>query len=423
MGNALTLARHRTLAAVSLLLALLGTMVVATGTSGAQEDPGAESDQVRDRQALVAVDVDVLTAEGDTVVAAIGDLDDAVEAQKHMLSDADLANAAAQADLNVAEAALADTQARLTEITTQADAIVIDAFMNPPSDSALDALTAESLEDATVKQAFLNMQADANAELLGQYEALLDQLEVEKAAREEAADAAAAAQAEAEAAYEDVQATVGEEARFAVEVQRRLDHRLAEADALQETDPALAEQIRAREAQIAEALNALDEEVLAERARARAAELAEEADANRNISGIKPVPGGVVEVACPAGGVIEIAGDIAPQVQRLLGDAADAGISMCGYGYRDPADQIRVRRENCGTSNYAIYQAPSSACSPPTARPGQSMHEQGLAIDFSVGGRTISSTSAAYRWLKANASNYGLYNLPGEAWHWSVDGN
>jgi hypothetical protein len=419
----LTLARHRTLAAVSLLLALLGTMVVATGTSGAQEDPAAESDQVRDRQALVAVDVDVLTAEGDTVVAALGDLDDAVEAQKHMLSEADLANAAAQADLNVADAALADTQARFTEITTQADAIVIDAFMNPPTDTALDALTAESLEDATVKQAFLNMQADANAELLGQYEALLDELAVEKAAREEAADAAAATQAEAEAAYEDVQATVGEEARFAVEVQRRLDHRLAEADALQATDPALAEQIRAREAQVAEALNALDEEVLAERARARAAELAEEADANRNLSGIKPVPGGVAEVACPSGGVIQVAGDIAPQVQRLLGDAADAGISMCGNGYRDPAEQIRVRRENCGTSNYAIYQAPSSACSPPTARPGQSMHEQGLAIDFTVGGRTLSSTSAAYRWMKANAANYGLYNLAGEPWHWSVDGN
>jgi len=423
MGNSLTLARHRTLAAVSLLLALLGTMVVATGTSGAQEDPAAESDQVRDRQALVAVDVDVLTAEGDTVIAAIGDLDDAVEAQKQMLSEADLRNTAAQADLATAEAALADTQARLTEITTQADAIVVDAFMNPPSDSALDALTAESLEDATVKQAFLDMQADANADLLGQYEALLDQLEVEKAGREEAADAAEAAQAEAEAAYEDVQSSVGEEARFAVEVQRRLDHRLAEADALEATDPALAEQIRAREAQVAEALNALDEEVLAERARARAAELAEEADANRNITGIKPVPGGVVEVACPGGGSIQVAGDIAPQIQRLLSDAADAGIVMCGNGYRDPAEQIRVRRENCGTSNYAIYQAPSSYCSPPTARPGQSMHEQGLAIDFTVGGRTLSSSSAAYRWMKANASNYGMYNLAGEPWHFSVDGN
>jgi hypothetical protein len=411
------------LAAVSLLLALVGTMVFATGTSGAQEDPASESDQVRDRQSLVAVDVDVLTAEGDTVLAALGDLDDAVEAQKHILSAADLANAAAQADLTTAEAALADTQARLAEVNGQADAIVVDAFMNPPTDSALDALTAESLEAATVKQAFLNLQADADAALLDQYEALLDQLEDEEAARQDAADTAAAAQAEAEAAYEDVEASVGEEARFAIEVQRRLDHRLAEADMLQDTDPALAEQIRAREMEIAEALNSLDEEVLAERARARAAELAEQADANRNISGIKPVPGGVAEVACPTGGVIQVAGDIAPQVERLLRDANDAGITMCGNGYRDPAEQIRVRRENCGTSNYAIYQAPSSACSPPTARPGESLHEQGLAIDFTVGGRTLSSTSAAYRWMKANAANYGLYNLAGEPWHFSVNGN
>jgi hypothetical protein len=167
------------LAAVSLLLALVGTMVFATGTSGAQEDPASESDQVRDRQSLVAVDVDVLTAEGDTVLAALGDLDDAVEAQKHILSAADLANAAAQADLTTAEAALADTQARLAEVNGQADAIVVDAFMNPPTDSALDALTAESLEAATVKQAFLNLQADADAALLDQYEALLDQLEDE----------------------------------------------------------------------------------------------------------------------------------------------------------------------------------------------------------------------------------------------------
>ena len=43
-----------------------------------------------------------------------------------------------------------------------------------------------------------------------------------------------------------------------------------------------------------------------------------------------------------------------------------------------------VRRANCGSSNYAIYQMPASACSPPTARPGTSMHEQGLAIDFTL---------------------------------------
>jgi hypothetical protein len=119
-----------------------------------------------------------------------------------------------------------------------------------------------------------------------------------------------------------------------------------------------------------------------------------------------------------------VAGDISASVERLLGDAAEAGITMCGYGYRDPSDQIAVRRANCGSSTYAIYQAPASYCSPPTARPGTSMHEQGLAIDFtSGGGSTIGSGSAAYDWLRDHASNYGLYNLPGEPWHWSVDGN
>ncbi len=207
-------------------------------------------------------------------------------------------------------------------------------------------------------------------------------------------------------------------------MQRRLDQRLSEADALQNTDPELAAQIRAREAELAAALHELDEEVQAERARARAAELAEQADANKGITGIKPVAGGVTDVACPVGGVVQVAGDISASIERLLADAYEAGVGLCGYGYRDPADQIAVRRANCGSSNYAIYQAPSSYCSPPTARPGTSMHEQALAIDFtSGGGGTIGSGSAAYSWLKSHAANYGLYNLPGEPWHWSVDGN
>jgi hypothetical protein len=419
----LPIARHRTLAVASMLAALVGTAVVTAGPSGAQEEPAAETDQVRDRQSMVAVDFDVLRAEGGVITTTIGDLADNVQAQKELLTAAEWAYSSAQSELAAAEAAVADTQNRLNEIILQADAVVIDVFINPPTDTALDALTAASLEDATIKQSILNLQADHDAELLDEYESAMEQLEIEKATKEQAAEAAEAAKVEAEAAYADVEAATGQQAAFAVEVQRRLDHRLAEADMLQNVDPALAEQIRAREAEVAEALNSLDEEILAERARVAAAALAEQADANRYITGIKPVAGGVVAVACPEGGTVEVAGAISGQVERLLSDAADAGYALCGYGYRDPADQIAVRRSNCGTSSYAIYQMPASSCSPPTAKPGTSMHEQGLAIDFTSGGRTIGSTSGAYRWLKANASNYGLYNLPGEAWHWSVDGN
>jgi peptidoglycan hydrolase CwlO-like protein len=416
-------ARRRSLIAAITLAALLVTSVVVSEPSAAQEDPSAERDQGGE-QALVSIDVDVLRADNVEVSDTLTNVRENVETQQAMLAEAQTAVTTAQANLAAADAALLDTQTRLDAVNVDADRVVVDAFVNPPVESALDSLSAESLMDATVKQSILHRQADYDAAALGEYQTLQTQLETERTERTSAAEAAEAAAAESAAAYADVESAVGQQAAFAAEVQRRLDQRLAEADALQNTDPVLAEQIRAREAELAAALNELDEEVQAERARALAAELAEQADANKGITGIKPVAGGVVDVACPAGGTVQVAGDISASVERLLTDAYEAGISMCGYGYRDPAGQIAVRRSNCGSSNYAIYQAPSSYCSPPTARPGTSMHEQGLAIDFTNGGGgTIGSGSSAYSWMRSNAANYGLYNLPGEPWHWSVDGN
>lgn len=423
LGSALTTARRRLLVAAAALATLLGAGVVAPVPSAAQEDPSSERGQIGDTQALVSIDFDILRVDDGVVTGAITEVRDNVQSQKLMLLEAQTNLTNAEATLAAAEAALLETETQLNSIKDQTDTVVVDAFVNPPAESALDALTADSLEDATVKSNILHTKADNDASLLDSYLTLQTAYETQQAERESAASAAEAAQAEAEAALADVNAAVGQQAAFAAEVQARLDQRLAEADALANVDPALAESLRARAGELAEALNNLDEEVQAERARQLAAELAEEADANKGITGIKPVAGGVVDVACPDGGVVQVAGAISPQVERLLTDANDAGITMCGYGYRDPADQIAVRRANCGTSNYAIYQAPSSYCSPPTARPGTSMHEQGLAIDFTVGSGTIGSTSAAYRWLKANAANYGLYNLAGEPWHWSVDGN
>ncbi len=124
-----------------------------------------------------------------------------------------------------------------------------------------------------------------------------------------------------------------------------------------------------------------------------------------------------------AGNGIKVHESIVAQVQALLTDAAAAGFDLGGGGYRDPSAQIATRKSNCGTSTYAIYQMPASQCSPPTARPGQSMHERGLAIDFTAGGQLIRSrSSAAFVWLSNNAARYGLYNLPSEPWHWSING-
>ena len=120
---------------------------------------------------------------------------------------------------------------------------------------------------------------------------------------------------------------------------------------------------------------------------------------------------------------IKVARQIAQQVQALLAAAEADGIKLGGGGYRSSQQQVKLRKKHCGTSHYDIYEKPSSQCSPPTATPGHSQHEKGLAIDFTHNGKTIHSRSSpAFQWLAKNAARFGLYNLPSEPWHWSVNG-
>ena len=126
-------------------------------------------------------------------------------------------------------------------------------------------------------------------------------------------------------------------------------------------------------------------------------------------------------------GGITVATSIAYDVEDLLEGARADGIVLGGYGYRSPETTAALRRAN-GCPD--VYDSPASSCRVPTARPGESMHEQGLAIDFTWKGRTICyprsasrcSGNAAFDWLRANAGRYGLQVLDSEAWHWSTNG-
>lgn len=134
---------------------------------------------------------------------------------------------------------------------------------------------------------------------------------------------------------------------------------------------------------------------------------------------------GGVRVATVGG--ITVAVSLADNLQGLLRAAKRDGASLGGWGYRSTARQIELRRAHCGTTRYAIYSMPSSSCSPPTARPGYSMHEKGLAVDFYKKGRSGQAISIGgtreFRWLKRKASRFGFYNLPSEPWHWSTNGH
>ena len=112
---------------------------------------------------------------------------------------------------------------------------------------------------------------------------------------------------------------------------------------------------------------------------------------------------------------IQVAEAIADDVEDLLAAAEADGLVLEGWGFRDPQRQVELRQLNCGTSDYDIFERPPEECSIPTALPGVSLHEMGLAIDFT---NTVSRRSDNFVWLSQNAARFGFINFPSEPWHW-----
>jgi LAS superfamily LD-carboxypeptidase LdcB len=395
-----------------ILAVVLAVAALTPSVGGAQEpDPGAteqERDEVRARQAEVVIEIDALEAQDAEVRAALAEIERNVAQQRSELQQAERVQAQGEAELAQATQAVADAQRRIDDLNEQADRLVVDSFVNPPSDYALEPLRAGSMTDAAVIQAVLQMQGKRDADVLERLAQAHDSLKAEQAKKEDAAAEAKQAQEAAAGELDDVEAALGQQQSFAAELEERLNARLAEAESLRTLDAALSDRLAQEQAALAAQLAAA--------AQPPAQDVAP--------SQIAPAPGGLATVTCPVGGSITVAGSISGNVQALLNDAAADGVMLCGGGYRDPQEQIQLRMAHCGTSNYAIYEMPASQCSPPTAIPGTSMHEQGLAIDFTCnGGGTVSTGDECWDWLQANAVGYGLYNLPSEPWHWSTNGN
>ncbi len=146
-----------------------------------------------------------------------------------------------------------------------------------------------------------------------------------------------------------------------------------------------------------------------------AAQLAQQEAAEAAIqAGLEAFAPGGLEL-CTVGG-ITVSCLISDELGDLLLDAAVDGVILTGGGYRSTQRQIELRAAHCDGD---VYGRPASACSPPTARPGSSLHEVGLAIDFES---CSSRTSACWTWLDEHAAEYGFKNLPSEPWHWSTSG-
>jgi LAS superfamily LD-carboxypeptidase LdcB len=418
--------RHRLLAAAVAVAALLaGVPATASG-----QDPGGQSledlrrqrQEVQAREAAQAGTVNALQADSAEAQAALAALNADVRAQQDRVEEAERAVATAEAEQAAAEAAQARAQGELDTVKVELRSSAVDAYVSMGNQRTVSASGVRDVNDALNKRTLLEFQAAESADLIEDYRTIQDDLAVQRALAAEAAERARAKRVEVANRMEELRAAQARQRDFVAQLEQRVDAALAEAQALQSVDAQLAASIQTKEAEIARAIaaqRAADEARAAARAAAnrQAFDTAAPADTD---SFTPPTIVGSGEIVSVGG--IQVHQSIAANLQAMLSAAAADGVPLSGSGYRDASRQVELRRQHCGSSSYAIYQASASSCSPPTARPGSSMHERGLAVDFRDGGSALTRSSAGFRWLQANAAGFGFFNLPSEPWHWSTTG-
>jgi hypothetical protein len=406
-------------------LALAGTFGMAIGSSldvgAVATDTRTQRSNVRSEQAKVAAKVNALESSQEQVMAALQAMEENVRGQQAVLSEA-----RRQAEVSAAEAAQAERDAAQT--TRDLDALrarvakyAVKAYVEPPGEELMRRFEAASAQEDATRNAFLNMQSRSDSDVIDQLRSTKARLEEELARAQAAKSAAETHAAEAEGALQSLSVAQSQQQAYASQVRQRLDETLSDAAFLSRMDAELGRQIAAEAAALAKAVGGVPS--------------SGSGSGSSNTTTPPSSGSGTTTTTPPSGNNpyptpslttvngITVASSVADRVRGLLNAAAADGINLSGYGYRDFNAQIALRRQNCGTTQYAIWEMPPDACSPPTARPGYSYHERGLAIDFMSNGRFINSRSnPGFIWLAANAGRFGFYNLPSEPWHWDTRG-
>jgi LAS superfamily LD-carboxypeptidase LdcB len=373
--------------------------------------------------------IDTATAEVSEVEQALADLELLVAGQRDDVTRAEIALEGAVLAVTAAERKSVELADQQTTLRAQINDLAFQTYIG--RDSTVEgsfglARTGDIYKAARVQTLIGAAFGDIN-NTSDRLRALQIDTQVATKALDEAAVRRELLRSEAEAQLEQLLEAVGLQARVVLEAEERLEVRLYEAAALAELDAEMAKEIEAENNNLSRVIKAekakrAEEERLrleAERKRREAEEARQ-----RRLLGIAGAPTSInfdrSELSTVWG--IRVHESIADKLLALLKASSRDGIRLGGGGYRSSTSQISLRRAHCGTSNWAIYRKPSYQCRPPTARPGASMHERGLAVDFTQNGRALWSNTSGYRWLKRNAAKYGFRNLPSEPWHWSVNG-
>ena len=389
----------------------LTALVLLSGTSDvfAQEDEDRleelkdERERIQVEVAGAAVKVDAATADFEVVAQALDDINALVDLQEARLSEANQAVRSAETLVDQAVRRREEINVEMADLRELVADLAVASFTGEAGENGQD-LTAFLLSDdpteAMRRRSLVEFQTGNLADGLDRMRLLDAEAEQVEADRLRAVDAAVVNRTEAVSRQVELDEALDAQLELVLDVEARLENRLAEAQYMQELDAEKAAEIQQQE------------EVIAKRIREEAARRAA-AEAARRASTVPPPANAADMVEAEGFWVHKSVQDAAG---RMIRDARADGVTLSGYSYRSSQRTAELRVIN-GCPD--VYNASPSSCRIPTARPGQSMHERGLAIDF----QSCWRGSACFTWLSNNASKYGYRNLPSESWHWSTNGS
>ena len=391
------------------LVALTAVLVSGIGLPAwAQDDEErleelkAEREQVQAAAAAQALEVDAATATFDEVVAALDDVNALVDLQESRLADAERAVASAEQQVLDAEQRRAEIALEMLDLRALIADLAVTAFTGESGANGED-LTAflinEDPTEAARRRSLVEFHTGSLTDGVDRLRALESEAGVVEEQRIAAVAEAEEQRLEVERRQVELAAAQAAQIELVIDAEARLEARLAEAVFIEEQDAELAGEIRRQE------------EAIARRIREEAARKAAEEAARRRTN--LPPPADRSDMVNAEGFIVHV--DVADAVGRMIRAAEADGVLLTGWGWRSSQRTAELRVIN-GCPD--VHQSPPSSCRIPTARPGQSMHEFGRAIDF----ERCWYSSACFGWLSSNAAAYGFINLPGESWHWSTNG-
>lgn len=418
------------------LVSVSMSMSISSGSSAAQRsDPkiaelARKQSQIAAKRQQAARKINALTASDKQLTSSLNVLATVETRRVSALEDAQRREREARHRVALAQSSVTRAKERVASAQKVLATSALRQYAGVGTNDLLDTLSAPDTNSPDRRSVFARLAAGANANGADQLRSARQDEELALALEQQQSRRARQARAARTTSLASVRAAKRDRERLTASIENRLERSLAEAEALASIDGKVSAELKGRQNALIAAIRA-DEARLAQlRARLGKGTKAGSGGSGTGIYNDKTTSGPfVAPPGPPSGSIVSVGGvsvdaSIAAQLRSLIAAASADGISLSGGGYRDRSNQIALRRAHCGSSDYAVFQASASSCRPPTARPGSSMHERGLAVDFTSSGSLITSrNSAAFQWMRANAGGFGLRNLPSEPWHWSTNGN